>query len=92
MQQEAAKQEISLKMAELQARVAQEVAIARRIDTAEEVSIEEYYDTSGKGGIGVVAEGESTSAGISGSGKRVSKRVYTFKGWSESTPVANKDD
>lgn len=81
MRQEALRQEISLKMLEAQAKVAQEISIARRIDTAEEVIIEEFYDTSGEGGIGISLKGESTSAGISGSGRRVTKRVYTFKGW-----------
>ncbi|MEA4831552.1 hypothetical protein SDC9_128840 [bioreactor metagenome] len=81
IKQEALKQEILLKMAECQAKVAQEVAIARRIDTAEEVIIEEYFDTTGAGDLGVKLEGESLSAGLSGSGRRVSKKVYTFKGW-----------
>ena len=81
IKQEALRQEISLKMSEYQAKVAQEIAIARRIDTAEEVIIEEYYDTTREGGLGVKLEGESISAGLSGSGRRVSERVYTFKGW-----------
>lgn len=81
IKQEALRQEISLKMSEFQAKVAQEIAIARRIDTAEEVIIEEYYDTTGEGGLGVKLSEENISAGLSGSGRRVSKRVYTFKGW-----------
>lgn len=81
MKQEALRQDISLKMSEAQAKVAQEISIARRIDTAEEVIIEEFYDTSGEGGIGVNLNAEGASAGISGSGRRVTKRVYTFKGW-----------
>lgn len=81
MKQEALRQEISLKISEAQAKVAQEISIARRIDTAEEVIIEEFYDASGEGGIGVNLKGESVSAGISVSGRRVTKRVYTFKGW-----------
>ncbi|MEM1485993.1 hypothetical protein V6615_14145 [Oscillospiraceae bacterium PP1C4] len=81
MKQEALRQEILLKMSEIQAKVAQEIAIARRIDTAEEVTIEEYYDTTGEGGLGVKLQEEGLSAGLSGSGRYVSKRVYTFKGW-----------
>lgn len=36
-----------------QAKVEQELAISRRIDSAEEVEIEEFYDTSGKVNIGL---------------------------------------
>lgn len=81
LKDEAMRQEISLKMAREQARVSQEIAIARRIDTAEEVSIEEYYDTSGEGGIGLKSTEAGISLGINGSGKQVVKRVYKFKGW-----------
>jgi hypothetical protein len=84
LQIEAQRQEIALRMSEFQAKVAQEVAIARRIDTAEEVEIEEFYDTSGKGNIGVNAktEGESLSVGvgIAGEGRRVTKHIYRFRG------------
>lgn len=68
-------------MAEDQAKVAQEIAIARRIDTAEEVTIEEFYDTSGEAGIGLNSNGENISLGVNGSARRVTKRIYTFKGW-----------
>jgi hypothetical protein len=85
LQIEVQRQEIALRMAEFQAKVAQEVAIARRIDTAEDVEIEEFYDTSGKGKIGINAktEGESLTvgAGVSGEGRRVTKRIYRFRGW-----------
>ena len=65
------------------ARIEQELAIARRIDCAEEVEIEEFYDTSGKGSAGLTADMKSESAtlGLSGEGRRVTKRVYHFKGW-----------
>ncbi|WP_186424139.1 hypothetical protein [Lacrimispora celerecrescens] len=78
---EAMRQEISLKMAKEQARVSQEIAIARRIDTAEEVTIEEFYDTSGDANVGLKSTGEAVSFGVNGSGKHVTKRVYKFKGW-----------
>ncbi len=65
-----------------QARVAQEIAIAKRIESAAEVEIEEYYDNSGKGsaGLSVNAETQTGSMGLSGENRRVSKRVYRFKG------------
>lgn len=69
-----------MRMAEAQARVAQEVAIARRIQTAEEVEMKEYYDYSGDGHIGGKFDGKNVSVGAGGSGRRVSKRVYKFKG------------
>jgi len=43
------RQELEGRIAEYQARVAQEVAIAKRIDNALEVENEEFYDTSGEG-------------------------------------------
>lgn len=43
---EEAQQEITLRMSEAQARVAQEIAIAKRIEVANEVEIEEFYDTT----------------------------------------------
>lgn len=77
---EAERQEIQMRMAEAQARVAQEVAIARRIETAEEVEMEEYYDYSGSGYLGVRADEQGVTAGAGGSGRRVSKRIYRFRG------------
>lgn len=62
------------------AKVEQELAIARRIDSAEEVEIEEYYDTSGKGNVGLTTDGSTISAGIGGEGRKVTKRVIKFKG------------
>lgn len=80
---EAAKQQIYLQMAQAQARIAQEMAIARRIDNAEEVEIEEFYDTSGKGGVDVKIDPktQSASGGISGEGRKITKRIYHFRGW-----------
>ncbi|MEH7388271.1 hypothetical protein V7147_23160, partial [Bacillus sp. JJ1521] len=51
LKEEAARQEIIAQVSEAQARVSQELAIAQRINTAQEVEIEEFYDTSGKGGL-----------------------------------------
>lgn len=76
----AQKQEIQMQMAEAQAKVAQELAIAKRIELAEEVEIEEFYDLSGEVGAGVKADQSCITAGLSTSGRRVTKRVYKFKG------------
>jgi hypothetical protein len=81
LKQESARQELLAQIAQAQSRVAQELAIATRINTAEVVEIEEFYDTSGKGGISATMQGESLTAGISGEGRKVTKRVYKFTGW-----------
>lgn len=88
LEKEARRQEVAARIAEAQAKVAQELAIARRIDTAEEVTIEEYYDLSGKGEIGANINGESISVGLTGQGRRVTKRVYIFKGYIDGVLVA----
>lgn len=74
-----------MRMAERQAKVAQEIAIARKIELAYEVEIEEFYDTSGEGAIGAKTEGESLSLGASGKANRVVRRVYKFRGSAAST-------
>ena len=67
-------------MAQAQARVAQELAIARRIEGAADVQIEEYYEYSGDGSLGLKTDGNGLTIGASGSGQRVSKRIYRFTG------------
>lgn len=79
LEAEAKRQEISLHMAKMQALVAQELAIAHRIENALEVEIEEYYEGSAKGGIGASTDGSSASLSLGGEGRKVSKRVYRFK-------------
>lgn len=73
-------QDISLQLAKEQARFAQELAIALRIETAEEVEIEEFYDNSGEGSTGFKSKGDDLSIGVSGSGRKITKRIYKFKG------------
>ena len=82
LREEAAKQQIKMNYSQHQARVAQELAIAKRIENATEVEIEEYYDNSGKGsaGLNVNAETQTGSLGLSGESRRVSKRIYRFTG------------
>ena len=75
-------QELEQRIAEAQAKVAQELAIAQRIQNAAEVEIEEYYDLEGSGKVGAQYQEGSLNIGVSASGKRVSKRVYKFKGFS----------
>ncbi|WP_315384711.1 hypothetical protein [Microvirgula aerodenitrificans] len=82
LEEEAKKQKIVMEFQAHQARVTQELAIAERIAASHEVVIEEYYDDSGKGHIGLKADGEAISLGASGEGRRVTKRVVRFSGWS----------
>ncbi len=77
----ALRQEIEARVLKEQARIEQELAIARRIDNAEEVEIEEYYDTSGEGALGLKGDEKGVTVGASGGGKRVVKRIYKFKGY-----------
>lgn len=83
MENNANKQEISDRLSESRARVLQELAIARRIETADEVEIEEYFDSSGDGNVGVASKEQSIHFGVSGNGRKVIKRVYRFKGWNQ---------
>ena len=77
---EAQRQEVELHMAGMQAKVAQEMAIAQRIESADEVEIEEYYEGSGEGTAGVKAGDGALTLGVGGKGSRVTRRVYRFKG------------
>ena len=72
--------EIKATVLQNQAKVEQELAIARRIDSAEEVEIEEYYDVSGSGSVGLKADEASVTIGANGDGRKVTKRVIKFKG------------
>ncbi|MED4802625.1 hypothetical protein [Bacillus atrophaeus] len=80
LESEVARQEV---ISEAQAKVFQEIAIADRIMRANEVEIEEYYDTQGDGAAGVQYKESNLNIGVSGSGRRISKRVYRFKGFKE---------
>lgn len=77
---EAKRQEISLHMARMQAQVAQELAIAHRIENAGEVEIEEYYEGNAKGGVDGLVDPTTVSFSLGGEGRKVVKRVYRFKG------------
>jgi hypothetical protein len=77
---EAERQELTMRMAERQAKVAQELALARRIETAEDVEMEEFYDVSGSANAGIKAGEDSVTVGLSGHGQKVTKRIFRFKG------------
>lgn len=79
LENEARIQEIENRISEFQARVAQELAIARRIENAAEVEIEEFYDTTGSGGVGFQTSEGSLNLGVNGTGRKVTSRVYRFK-------------
>lgn len=91
---ELAKQEMKLQFERQQARIAQEIAIANRIHGAEEVEIEEFYDSATKGSAGLSANLEKQTASLGGEaeGRQVTKRIYRFKGWRpEDTGVAEQE-
>lgn len=81
---EAAKQKVVMEFQAHQARVSQEVAIAERITTSNDVEITEYYDASGKGHAGLTANESSITAGIAGEGRKVTHRIIKFTGISRS--------
>lgn len=80
LRDEETRQEIAMRMAERQAKVAQEIAIARKIELAHEVEIEEFYDASAEGNLGAKTDGTSLSLGAAGKANRVVRRVYKFRG------------
>lgn len=81
-----AEQKLKLDFAKYQAQIEQELAIARRIDNAEEVEIEEYYELSGESKAGLNASQQSSiSVGLSANGSKVTKRIYRFKSKQEIT-------
>ena len=80
LRDETERQELRARMAQLAARTQQEIAIARRIETAEEVEIEEFYEAAGSGALGIAAKEGALTVGASGDGSKVTRRVYRFKG------------
>jgi hypothetical protein len=79
--QEVLQAELKMRMAAAHAKVTQELAIARRISEATEVSIEEHYAYSGAAHIGIKLEKEAGTIGAGAEGMHVSKRVYKFSGF-----------
>ncbi|HCT9943206.1 TPA: hypothetical protein OUD64_003852 [Enterobacter kobei] len=90
LSEEAVKANLQSTVLAEQAKVEQEISIAKRILIAEKVEIEEFYDTSGAGHLGVKTDGTTFSLGAQGEGKRVTKRVIKFKGFnSEAISLLN---
>ena len=85
---EAQKQALELQMAHAQAKVAQELAIAQRIENATEVVIEEYYAGEAKGNAGVAGDENGITVGASAEGRKVTKRVYRFIGGNQNNHTA----
>ncbi|AGY82489.1 hypothetical protein [Carnobacterium inhibens] len=79
-------------MLEYQAKYAQELAISQRIASAEEVEIEEYYEGEGEGSLGLKAKEGKVALGASGSGRKVTKRVYRFTGFNDKTLEAISEE
>lgn len=84
----ALRQELEMKMAKAQAKVVQELAIARRIQAAEEVDIEEFYDINADASAGVGTDGQNINLGLKASGQKVAKRVIRFRGFMQSDDEA----
>lgn len=74
-----------------QAKAAQELAIAERIRTAETVSIDEFYDSKGKAGLGARVQEGGALFGVDGSAQRVTRRTITFTGVKEQMPAGTAD-
>lgn len=70
----------------------QEAAIATRIEMAEEVEIEEFYDLSGETSMGVQVNEAAVSAGVGATGKKVVKRVIRFKGFNSSVILDSEEN
>lgn len=96
--EEAVKASITANVLSEQAKVEQELSIAKRILIAEEVEIEEFYDISGSGGAGVKTNGDNFTLGAHAEGKKVTKRVIKFKGFNSeaiallTSPSSNSTD
>lgn len=80
LEQEVKKQYLQLAIAQEQARVSQEMAIAERIANSVDVEIEEFYDSTAKGKAKADVKLDTLSFGLEGEGKKVVRRIYRFTG------------
>ncbi|MEC0304739.1 hypothetical protein, partial [Terribacillus saccharophilus] len=80
LREDAEKETLEYRVTEEYAKVIQEIAIAKRIESAVEVEIEEFYDYSGEATAGFKKGKASSNLGLTGNGKKVQKRIYRFKG------------
>jgi hypothetical protein len=80
----AERQHLAIELMERRALAAQELALAQRMANATEVEVEECYDGSGDGALGLDAktDGEALGAtlGLRGSGRVMRKRIIRLKG------------
>jgi len=83
IEKELKRKKIETEILQLEAKVAQELAISKRIENAEIVEIEEYYEAAGKGNAGASVEENNIKVGLSGEGKKITKRIYRFTGFKE---------
>lgn len=74
------REEIKASVLQSQAKIEQELAIARRIDSAEEVEIEEFFNTDNSSKLGLDVSDSKAIFGYSADNYRVTKRVIKFKG------------
>lgn len=79
----AERQHLAVELMERRALAAQELALAQRMATAAEIEVEEYYDGSGDGALGLDAktDGKTIGAtlGLRGSARVMTKRVIRLK-------------
>jgi hypothetical protein len=68
-----------------------DLAIAKRIETANSVEIEEYYDASVKGHAGASKDDKGAQIGIGGEGQRVVKRKIVLEGTTIDRQQVNQD-
>lgn len=82
LREHAERQELEQRIKQANAKIAQEYAIAARIQTAEEVEMEECYEYVASGNGGFQANLATGDVGVTAGGetRRVSKRIYRFKG------------
>lgn len=81
IEKELKRKKIETEILELEAKVTQELAISKRIENAEIVEIEEYYEGSAKGSVGANVDESKLSVGLTGEGRKISKRIYRFTGF-----------
>ena len=77
------RQRLRIQLMKEQAVAAQDFALAHRLLNADEVEIEEHYDGSGGGALGVDADAKSKTlmVGAKGKGRVVRKRIIRLKGF-----------
>jgi hypothetical protein len=79
------RQRLRIELLRQHALAAQDLALAHRMMGAEEVEVEEHYDGSGSGAVGldVDAEKETLMLGARGNGRVIRKRIIRMKGFGD---------